>query len=337
MLCRFACPGLAALLSLITVLAAPDAAATVKFFYDPETGNVSFDTTQTRSNELLSISLYLPAGLVPSIVEHVPDEIMALRFRNENFVRLSNSPYFFNKPAMVTDQMIGQPARGLHTLGDILPVGLTAYTWERLFARYGLTGDTHDPALRDEYYGQHGYTDAIGQGNPPPAEFIYGHPGRPFDNRWDLVDPDTLQWAEQATLIYHPWSGELVLDTTGPNSGHIASLWLKSSDPRLRVEHASEVSGMTRFPSVNDDLVYWGDALEPGVYSLGNILATAISIDELETMFEERQFIGREGFGQASLDFATHGVSINLVYLPEPVTASTLLLTAGLFRRRLLD
>ncbi len=313
---------------IIATLIVFPAHATLKFYYDPATGNVSFDTTGTSSGELLTYGLYMRVTGISNPPVYPPD-IQTIRFRNENLVRLSNTTFFQNDPLAISDQSIGNPAQGLFTLGDILPAGLDEETWSRLFAR-SAWGEFHDPSIAGGWWGQHTYTAEIGNLNPA-AEFFYGRPEGEFDNRWDLVDPDTLQWASQATLTYDPATGEVVLDTTGPDSGHITTFWLKSTDPRFLLGNALEIPGMNLFPSVQNDLVYRGDALEPGVYSLGDILDTAISAEDIDTLFERRQFLAREGFNQASFDFEQYGLSMSVVYLPEPVASGLFvgLLTLG--------
>ena len=309
-------PWLAAMSFLLTLACAP-ADATMQFFYDPTTGNVSLDSTNTRSGTALTYSLYLPSHRRGSSTP-VPADVKDVRFRNENLVRISNTTFLFNEPDQISDQSIGSPLSGLYTLGDILPAGLSQHTWERLFATHNTHGGTHDPLIASQAYGTHGYVDLIGGGSPPPAEFIYGAPDRPFENRWDLVDPDTLAWASQADLIYNPFTGELSLDTTGPDGGHISSLWLKAPFPIFDAAQALEIEGVNKFPSLQNDLVYRADALEPGVYSLGRVLDIAISASDLEGLFEQRSFIARAGFDSVNLDFAMHGISMNVVYLPEP-------------------
>jgi hypothetical protein len=64
-----------ALLAACGLAIASSASATLVFYYDPATGNVSFDTAATRSGELFSYSIGINKAATP------------IRFRTENLVR----------------------------------------------------------------------------------------------------------------------------------------------------------------------------------------------------------------------------------------------------------
>ena len=100
--------------------AAQQAAATLEFYYDPLTGNVSFDTSNTRSGVTYSYGLNFASDA-------------SIEFRYENHIRLSNHPLFFSEPSMLADNFVTPPLEGLFTIGDVLPTGLTEPEWTNLF------------------------------------------------------------------------------------------------------------------------------------------------------------------------------------------------------------
>jgi hypothetical protein len=177
----------------------------------------------------------------------------------------------------------------------------------------------------------------IGGGTPPAAEFVYGLPDRPFDNRFAVVDPDTLAWASQATLVYHAWTGEVFLDTTGSDGGHITAFRLQSEGRFLPESWTPPAA--SPFASADENRLFFAaDAIEPGMYSLGRMLPAGMSELEFRSLFTEARFLARAGFQQASFNFAAHGKPFATAYvIPEP---GTLVLAAagvatGLRRRRL--
>ncbi|MEO1497683.1 MAG: hypothetical protein AAFV43_11095 [Planctomycetota bacterium] len=267
-------------------------------YYDPFTGAVALDTLTTRNGEALMYAFELD----PLATD--------IRFNADNWVRLSGSTLFMQTELVISEGTLSPPLNGYYTIGEILPPGIDEATWQSLFAR-----PNAEP-------GSLIYNDILGGGLGLPSEFIYGLPDRPFDNRWDVVDPDSLDWAAAATLVYDATSGELVLDTTGPDGGHIASFTLRSDDAFLADNYAPLPTPTSPINSATSGSVFVSaDAIEPGAYSLGAILEAGLSQAEFEALFNEATFIARAGFGQASFDFATYGVSMSLEYValvPEP-------------------
>ncbi|WP_146574711.1 hypothetical protein [Botrimarina hoheduenensis] len=271
------------------------------FFYDPATGNVSLDTSNTRSGYAYSWHLDLPPNSPYGLLE-------------ENVVWLTSSQLKTQLQRQVGEASLTSPFSGYFTVGNLLVPGIDEAIWNTLFTSIGSSG----------------YVDLIGQGASAPAEFVYGQPDRPFDNRWDIIDPDTLAWATQATLRYHAATGELVIDTTGPQSGHIATFTLESDGAFL-------AEAFNRFIEVpltiaNDSTLFIAaDAIEPGLHSLGRVIEAGLSLAEVEALLTEASFIGRAGFGGGSFDLETDGVAFAISYIaiPEPATAILCLASAG--------
>ena len=161
----------------------------------------------------------------------------------------------------------------------------------------------------------------VGGGAPPAANFIYGRPEGEFDNKWDLVDPNTLVWAQAAKLIYKPHNGELLLDTSQANGGHISSYWLRSNSAFLPDDYDPIVDSALS-SATDSDLGLFADAIEPGLYSLGEVLAPGLSQSEFESVFTLARFLGQAGFAGGSFDLEVDGQAFSLVYsvIPEPST-----------------
>lgn len=310
---RKQCVITAVLAAVLSTGTASPALAVLRFYYDPDDGNVSFDTTQTDTGVVFSYSLGINRSL------------SSIRFNTENLVRLTNSMF-----ATVTDVLIGEgttsnPLKGLFTIGNVLPSGLSEETWNETFGTLALHGFHPITNGIVNYHitrkGSHFYLDAIGQGHPEPAELFYGPPEGEFDNRWDIVDPDTLDWAQTAILTYRAWSGEVIIDTTGEDSGYITSFLLKSNNAFLPANFTPFID--SPFNTSRPDLIgQVADAVEPGQYSLGNILQPGMTLQEFEATFTSARFLERAGFKGGSFDFEADGLAMQLVYqaIPEPST-----------------
>ena len=274
-----------------------DAAATLKLYYDPSTGNVSFDTTETRNGEVI---LY---------VFDVKPQLTALRFRPESLVRLSGSSLFTAKLTQIQDSTRSTPWRGLYTIGNVFPTGLTEEFWTTSFVT--VHGATH-------FFG---YIDILGGGRAPDAEFIYGPPAGVFENRWDLVDPDSLQWATSASLIYMASTGELRIDTTGDDGGYITTFLLESNNQFLPDGFAPFSEGI--FNSADQSTVFYAeDAIEPGTYAIGRLLPANLSHDQFVAAIANARFAGRAGYKGAIYNFDLESLSMTLEYVEVPEVPS---------------
>jgi hypothetical protein len=288
---------------------ASSADAQLKIYYDPVTGNVALDTTNTRSGELngYGFSLNGRSPLYPNLPKDPP-----WVFRHENLIRLTESTLYLSTPRHFGETTLTNPMRGLFTVGDMLPIGLSEEFWTTSFVKQVAGNDLTTWAP----YG-YSYNDVISGGPAPEAEFIYGRPSGEFQNKWDLVDPATLTWAKTATLIYHDWSGEVFLDTTGTEGGYISRLLVTSDDAFLPDGYTPITEGPFNV-ATSSSILLNEDALEPGSYSLGQILQPGLSASQFAGLFNEARFMGRAGFNGGDFDFATHGANMSLQFVPEP-------------------
>lgn len=293
-------------LLLLAGFGAAPAGAALVIHYDPDTGNVSFDTAGSPTGRLGSYELTID----PSKTD--------VRFRPENHVRVSNSPFYFSRPLLIGDDADFDPLVGLFTIGDILPVGL-GQDW------YNVFGTT--PYYSDVLAGDGAFMYG-------PVAYSYGRPEGEFINRLGLLDPDELDWAQTATLSYDVNTGEVVLKTDGPGSGYMSSFIIESGSAFLPDAFTPPTDSPFVIQSPTT-LSQFLEILEPGVYSLGEILAAGLSAEEFTASITDARFMTRAGYDFGSFDFDTHGQNFALVWLPEPSTAIVLTgLIVGLAMRR---
>ncbi len=304
-------------LALLACSLGAESLAGLQFYYDPDTGNVSFDTTDTRTG-----AIYLYALKLRTLET-------STRFISDNHVRLSNSTLYLAREDTVQETTLDAPLRGLFTVGNVLPSDLSEETWLGLFNENSITGEKRgdpDAPIRGVY----GYVDQLGGGPAPQAEFIYGAPAGEYDNRWSLVDPSILDWAEEAQLIYVASSGEVLIDTTGPNSGYISSYFLQSDDEFL-FENYHPVTDSVFVDVGSRTLALLANAIEPDRYNLGRILEPGMSLSELETTLTKAEFLAQAGFSSArNFDYEVDGITMKLVYQAVPEPSGFLLLVFSL-------
>ncbi|HEX4414014.1 MAG TPA: hypothetical protein VH107_10335 [Lacipirellulaceae bacterium] len=288
---------LAAFAAFLLVNVSP-ALATLKWYYDPLTGNVSFDSSETRSGGLYVYSFEVYAN--PA----------AFQFRTENLLHLTNSTFFFDQPNSVGEGSLSGSLNGLYTIGNILPTGLTEQFWTTSFKNYFTSGNQPYTDI---------YTDVIGGGPSADAEFIYGAPQGEFKNKTDLLDPNTLKWATTATLVYQPWDGKILIDTTGDSSGYITGYLLQSNGQLLASGFTPDTTGPYNSADANS-IGAFADLIEPGIHTVGKILAPGLSLSEFVAKFTGAKFMPRAGYKGQSFDFATSGVSFSfeMAAVPEP-------------------
>ncbi len=293
----------------VLILAGP-VDATLTFYYDPATGNVAFDASQTRSGVLHSYVLSIsPLGAPP------------IEFLSDNWIKLSNSGIYAQEPRHLFDTNSSGGWQGLYTIGNVLPPGLSEEFWTTYFASTASAGPGE---------ANHGYVDIIGAGvNPPPAAFVYGPASGTFNNAQDLIDPDAIPWAEQATLVYYSATGEVAVDTTGPNGGYITLVALQSNGGLLPDGFAPDIAPGPMSEATENRIFLLGDVIEPGLTSLGRILPTGLSRSGFENRLTSAKFLGKLGFGLHDADLATSGTDFQfaVVAVPEP---SSLVVASGM-------
>lgn len=444
----------------LSVWGAPAVATT--FYYDPATGTVALDTATSPTGKLTTYELAISgAGDV--------------RFRSENHVRLSSSPWYMSNAGIISDRSNADGLSGYFTIGEVLPAGLDESTWASLFptppeikwdnkepkapreprpavtpqpftptftetdwswlrpdlvpppappptnpwldpdtsswwnnvwqtpvarvepardlirfndlmvsgvsyidSRYAVNSDrgkaTIDPifrlinpdsvttSARDNPYRQpgeilpdtsiidtvqipasstssldgfgvpsyqdpHVYTSDIAS-TPAfqhgPATFTYGLPDREFDNWADLLDPETLTWAQSAELHYDPATGGVTLDTTGADAGYMSGLALESPFAFWPEGFVSPVDRAVISTANAEMVVVITDLIAPGVYDLGTILDAGLALETVESLLSESSFTTRARTESGRFTQTLAGVGFRVVAVPEPTTAALL-------------
>ena len=249
--------GLTISLSLLIV---SNAAGQLKYYY-VFSGNVAFDSTATRSGGIYIYYL------------DIKNNPLGLTFRSENLVRLTSTPYFQDDSQMIGEGTLDQSLKGLYTIGDVLPAGLSEDFWTTAFkadrdGHYHITPYTYQ------------YVDVVGGGYPPLAQFVYGRPTGEFKNTWDAVDPNSLKWATTPVTVYQPWNGRIILDTTGDTSGYISGFEMKSSG-QFDSDAFKRPNTGPFFTSTPELLGVFANAIAPSQYNLGAIFEPGLSLEEI--------------------------------------------------------
>lgn len=257
----------AILLTAAFSFAANSAEAQLTFYYDPDTGNVAFDTADVEDG-----------GFVYSYILKLNEQASELRFRVENYVKITSTTFDAMRPDLIGESPLSTPMEGYFTIGDIMPTGLSENDWTSTFVNQ--RDYNGRPRLGEVDLGFYTYRYG-GRLSSPSANFIYGQPDREFDNRWDLIDPDQLDWAESATIVYDPLSGNVTIDTArGAEGGHISWFVLESEGGFLPDNFTPWID--SPFTSATTDLIgFAADAIEPGVYSAGSILVPGLTLEEV--------------------------------------------------------
>src|SRR5262249_50474061 len=144
---------LSAFATLLVVDVSP-VRATFKWYYDPLTGNVSFDSSGTRSGGVYGWGFEVYAS--PA----------AFQFRTENFIHLTTSSFYTDRTDGIGESSYSTRLDGLFTMGNILPTGLSEQFWTTSFKNMFKYGNQPYSYI---------YSDVIGGGPPTEdAQFIYG-------------------------------------------------------------------------------------------------------------------------------------------------------------------
>ncbi|MEM7575999.1 MAG: hypothetical protein AAF328_00875 [Planctomycetota bacterium] len=291
--------------------------ASLTIYYDPGTGNVAFDTASTPTGRMTTYQFSASSNI----------------FLPENHIRISDAVGYSSEPDWISDRgRPGEVLTGYFSIGNVFPAGMS------------------EDVYRNDYIPQIATYESDISGIPNgelPTSFIggggffweYGQPDRAYDNYWETIDLDTLNWAESAVIGYDGWTGELWLDTTGPGSGYLSTFHLVANKPVFDPD-AFVVPFDTPLTLATETSIAAaaGYPVKPGVYSLGRILEPGLSADDLAGMFEVSRFLGQAGVEGSGFDFAGNELPLGLRYyraLPEPGAAVMVGLAAwGLLRRR---
>jgi len=275
-------------------------------YYDPATGEVFVDTADTWTG-----------GIIAYAIEVDPDQ--PIRLIPENFTPFLITPLIVAAaPHQIGENSLALTS-GLYSMGNVLPAGisesdyLTMWKFPYYIAVFG-GGDRRGSGPFDLFYG--------------PA------PGVPMNDP-NLPDLNNLTWATAATILYDAGTGDVVIDTTGPNGGYITGFLLESDDRFIDTAFTPPPQAVAAY-GYHDAVSVLSPPLPPDYYEIGQILERGLDYDQITQLFSAAWFVGPGGIGSTDFDFANEGAAFSFVVVPEP--ASILLLTliapAMLVRRR---
>jgi len=267
-------------------------AVVAPLFYDPATGNVTLDLTEADGGIIRGYTLSSNNA-----------------FLIDNYVTFMNTPLVDRVPYQIGEaNAFGDIPAGVYTVGDILPSGLSKVDVANLLSLDG-----------SEWLGGPG-------GFRSPFGLVYGPSPFPAVNN-PSAPPPIFDWASEATLIYDPVTGNVKLDSSGPQGGNIASYILKSSPGSFHAANSSPASE-GGYHEANDTMILEENltGLTGGIYDLGQILSPGLDLNGLHSHLTSAKFLTAPGHGFGDFDIETNGVGFTLriaaaaAPVPEPST-----------------
>ncbi|REJ67885.1 MAG: hypothetical protein DWQ31_09940 [Planctomycetota bacterium] len=251
-------------------------------FYNPLDGNVTIDVTNAPGG-IMTGYVIAPGfgGFLPA--EHTPImDTLPLFVTSEDFE--------------VSETNIVGIAAGVYSLGNIMPLGLS----ESEAAAY--------------FSGNDAFNLWVGQLGTPGNSFsmIYGPSPLPPIN---VGNPPTLpaSWATEATLTYDTLVGSLELDTTGPNGGAIVGFVLDSATGAFQSSGYTQADPAS-FASATATEIFEANqgGIAEGTYDLGPVMATGMTLADVEQVLSSSRFIGQPGHTPGSFDFEQVGIAMSV-------------------------
>lgn len=294
------------LLGVLLAIHTTASAIIAPLYYDPATGNLTADMTNAPGNNLTGYSL------------HSYDA-----FISANHTLFFGSTITTSIPSVLAEADLGTTQPGPYSFGNVLPSGLSEIDALNLL---DLSGSVWNGDLGTEpnqfglVYGPSPYA-AINDPNPPA----------PITN-----------WATEATLIYFPATGNLTLDTTGPNGGAILAIDLRAAENTFDFAafvppSANGIQELSTSVISHTDL----HGFSAGFRSLGNVMSPGLSLVAVEQAFTAAKFLGEPGHDLQDLDVSQSGLNFAFQLggapVPEPSTyalAAIGLLGLALLARR---
>ncbi len=264
-------------------------------YYDVQTGNLTIDVTNIEGETLTSYNF---------------NAFGAGGFRPDNHTPIMNTFFVNATEDAISENNFDGIAAGVYSLGEILPIGLSE---EQLRDTYfhGTNGGIQDRYVN--YYA----IGALGGGEYHVFRPIYSP--SPFPTLNDpTVGLGTIErWAEVVLLTYNATNGGLTIDSTGERGGTFWTYEISLTAPEFNVDAFQPVSSLP--PALREDYItevsFTG--ISEGVYYLGPVLPSGMTVDEVEVLLDQVRFIGEPGHWSDSLDVEISGVEMAFAFLPE--------------------
>ena len=299
----------AGLLAVIFMLLPVRVSSGLNGLYDPETGEFSLLVESELPNTLLG---YVLIANPPNV------------FRVDQHVRILDVVKYDSTAIQIGEVRAHPPAEaGLHTLGNILPPGLSEPDLERFFERRS-------------------YLPALGYGTSLDIDLIHGASNMVpinFDSKpRDLSD---ITFAQRAVLVYDRRNGGIWIDSTGPDGGTLLGVQIRDNGAGL----ISDAFELDVLHDATPDRIGFVDerGFPPGLLLLGKILPAGLNDSTLRQRLSGH-FTSKPGTRPVDLDvdaqeLASSGWSaFSVISVPEPSTSLSVLWLFGfalvLFVRR---
>jgi hypothetical protein len=265
-------------------------------YYDSRTGNLTIDTTHVVEGMFTGYGFDAigPGGFRPE--NHTP--VMSTFFVSADEDGIAESNF---------EGVVG----GVYSLGNILPAGLSETELRDTYFHGERGGPLHRAT---KYY-------ALGElGSRTHHLFEPIYSPSPFPTLNDpTVGPRTIErWAEEVLLSYDATTGGLTIDSTGERGGTFWTYAIALSAPEFNLDAFQSIS--TLAPGLRDDYIteFSHSGIPEGVYPLGPILPSDMTVGEVTGLLDQVRFIGEPGHWSDSLDVRINGVEMAFAFVPEP-------------------
>ena len=270
-------------------------------YYDTATGNATVDLTNVFGGATAGYTLAVPC-----------DEPCDA-FRPENHTPFMGTIWVEARTRSIGESNFNNVPGGVYSLGNIFPVGLSE---QEIVETYF----TPEPRFDRVAYFVIG---PLGSGMAHAFQPIYTP--SPFPPLNDAgIGPSILvdQWAIEAVLRYNALTGDLSVDTTGPNGGAIFTYDIQLTEALFSPEQftPAHAEGLGAAKLRADQIIEasW-EGIQAGNHVLGSILPTDLSEAELLTIIDYARFLGEPGHDVASFDIQASGIDMTLQHIvPEP-------------------
>ncbi len=277
-------------------------------YYDASSGNLTINTTNVHEGTFLG---------------YVLDALGDGEFRSENHTPIMNAPGFVT----ANNNKVGEANfdgvdGGVYSLGEILPPGLSFEELRDTYFGVDVFGRPGIPSNREvNYY----VTGPAGSGIHHLLSPIFSpSPHVPIND--ETMGPTSVdRWATEVSLRYNLLDGTLAIDSTGENGGAIISYSIQLTSPSFDIESFQPIGTLQPVATADNiaEVVFTG--IDEGIHSLGPILPTGLTTEEVSALFDTLLFIGEPNHSVDALDVNVSGAAMSLLVVPEPGGGPTLL------------
>ena len=276
-------------------------------YYDVRSGNVAIDTTNVNGGVLTSYAFELPRDGY----RNEEAEQLFLSYNYEAMTPFMDGFLTAASPKKLYESNFAGVPPGVYDIGNVLPANLD----EAEFAKY--FGPTGPPGSHAPY--SYRAMGVPGSQTYHPFTPIYApSPFPALNSGGGVIDPGERKWAVEGSLWYDPGRGGLTLDTTGPNGGAIWSYLLEFSNALIEPDAVQlATDGLLAHVDSSSITEIGSNGIQEGIYPLGDILPSGLSLNDLSDVVSRAAFVGEPGHGIESLNIDASGISFALALASE--------------------